>query len=202
MAQRGRAKEVRAAVTDPTLPAKLPKTLRSLVKAKSALADPLKDFVSRYEGGKRAVYGLLLNCSDDDEAVKIATEWARLINRGKGGTVFNVDLHELLDNLDMAPRDFVGVVSRCGYDFGVSAARGIFASRYPQMMDASMRRAMENDATDERAIHFKATGHLPTPQGLRIAIQQNNASEREPEPGEAPAVGRTARRVVRDLPPA
>jgi hypothetical protein len=103
----------------------------------------------------------------------------------------------------MGPREFVGIIGRCAYDFGVEAGKVIFAVHYPAMMEASMKKATQVEGgTREREMHFQATGHVPTAKGIQIGINNVNrqTDDREPEPGEAPQFSRTARRVVRDLP--
>lgn len=193
---RPRRSEALRTVTDsPTV--RLPKALKSLVKARAVMADPLKDFVRRVPGGLKAIHALLQFCSDDPDAKRLSEAWDVVLERTSVLAKFHIT--DVIEYADMSPREFVGVVSRCAWEMNMEAAKGLFAMNYPRIMDASIQRSVENDATDERAIHFKASGHLPQPQGMRIAIQQNNA-DRDPNPGEAPPVAHTARRIVRDLP--
>ncbi len=200
MARTGRTEEVR---TEGVLK-KLPRTLRGLVRARSSVADPLKDFVRRITGGKRTIYAVLLACADDKDAAKLVEAWDQIANKGQGGHQGNVQIADVLEDAEVTTREFVGIVTRCAYDLNIEAAKGIFAMGYPRAMAASMRRAADLDATDERKILHTISGLLPTTKGIQIGIQQNNvpAINHEPEPGEAPSVGRTARRLVRDLPPA
>lgn len=201
MGRRGQASARASAGSSLSVPAKLPKSLNGLVRVRHVLSDPLKEFVARIPGGKKSVIALLRHSTDDEDAAKIVAAFDGLVrtDRSHAG---NVAFAEMLEHADMTAREFVGIVTRCAWELNLEVARGIFAMNYPKMMDASMRRAVENDATDERRMHFQASGHVPTSKGIQIGIQNtNNNPEREPEPGEAPPVGRTARRIVRDLPP-
>lgn len=176
----------------------LPPVLRKIVNVRKALADPLKDFITRIPGGREAVYKVLLQCHDDPQAQQIIDAWDEIL-KDRDAHVGSTNVNDVAERAEISPREFVGVVSRCFWDFGIMSAKGIFAAHYPRMMDASMRRAMQNDATDERAIHFKATGHLPTSKGIQIGIKNTNI-EREAERGEVD-FALNARKVVRDLPP-
>ena len=162
-----------------------------------ASRDPLVNFVARIKGGKRAVFALLERSTHDDDAVKLTEAW-RKVKRMSGTSETGVHLDAVLDLSGFHARDFVSIVTRCAYDFNIEAAKGIFAMHYPALMAASMRRAVQPDATREREIHFASTGHLPTAKAIQI-VQQNISTR---EPGEAPSVASTARRIVRDLPPA
>jgi hypothetical protein len=178
----------------------LPPKLAKMVQVRKALSDPLMDFVTRVPEGRTGCYKVLLHCQGDEEAQKIIDAWDELL-MDRDASVKSTNIHDVCARAEISPLEFVGIVSRSFWASGFIAAKGVYAANYTRMMDASMKRAMQPDATDERAIHFKASGHLPTPKGIQIAMQQNNKVEREPEPGELPPVGRTARGIVRDLPP-
>jgi hypothetical protein len=177
-----------------------------MVRVKTGIADPLKEWVARVVGGKKVLFGLLRQSTHDPQAMAIvdAIEEARLSlgHRLSGLTGSDdIPLDLILDHAHMTPRDLVGIACRCGWDFNQEIGKQIFAMYYPAMMETSMKRALDPDATREREIHFKASGHLPTSKGIQIAVQQNNNADHDPDPGEAPSVGHTSRRVVRDLPP-
>lgn len=188
--------------------AKLSKSLQSSIKIHKMLADPLADFVQRTCGGQEAVLQLLRRSTHDGEAQHLAEVWEHLrCEAGAGGRGGKqpVDLDRLIDAAGLHARDFIGIISRCGWDIGLEMGKVIFAMRYPQMMQASMERATQVDGTDERRMHFQATGHLPTSKGINIAMMQNNRNgddDEAPKPGKAPSFKLTARNVVRDLPPA
>lgn len=182
--------------------AALPKSLRGLVNAERARrhrsTDPLKYFISLIPGGQRSIVALLRVCTHDDDAGKVVEAYDDISKRDKEcGRVIIVDL---LDEIEMSARDFVGLVTRCMYDFNLTIAKAHFSSRYADLMRASMDRAINDpSATREREMHLQAAGHVPTSKGIQIAMQQNNVSS-EPAEGEAPALAHTARRIVRDLP--
>jgi hypothetical protein len=172
------------------------------VRVKTGIADPLQEWIRRVVGGRKVLFGLLRQSTHDPQAVAIveAIEEARTLDP-KHASDNELPLDLILEHANLTPRDLVGIASRCGWEFNLDIGRQIFAMYYPSMMETSMKRALDPDATREREIHFKASGHLPTPQGIQIGIQQNTTVDRDPDPGEAPSVGHTSRRVVRDLPP-
>jgi len=183
--------------------AKLSKGLQSSIKIHKMLADPLADFVQRTCGGQEAVLQLLRRSTHDVEAQDLVRVWEAMRSQNGPGKQ-PVDLDRLIDAAGLHARDFIGIISRCGWDIGLEMGKVIFAMRYPQMMQASMERATQVDGTDERRMHFQATGHLPTSKGINIAMMQNNRNgdDDAPTPGKAPSFKLTARNVVRDLPPA
>ncbi len=182
---------------------RLPKSLRAIVRVKRGLADPVREFVQRTPGGSRVVMALLARATHDEEATKIVVAWSELSSGPHRSRMPDkqFDWDAILERADISARDFIGICTRCAWDINIDMARGIMAMNYPAMMEASMKRAIENDGTREREIHFAATGHTPTPQGIQIGVQQTTNIDHDPDPGEAPSVGHTSRRVVRDLPP-
>jgi hypothetical protein len=146
--------------------------------------------------------GLLEASTHDPAAVRLVAARNELKRTTVGAHDSNISLRDIVDAADMHDRDFVATVHRCMWDFQLERARLKYAQRYADMMEVSLNRAMEPDATREREIHFQASGHLPTAKGIQIGIQQTANFSREPDEGEAPSVSRTVRRIVRDLPPA
>jgi hypothetical protein len=201
---RGRKTTVDA-VTGELVPTgkRVPAPLRALVRATDAKTDPLKWVMKQIPGGTRAVLALL-RLSDDPEAVRVIQAWKRIAS--PNDATRGIPLHEVLEHADLTPRDFVGVVSRVAFDFNVNLGQSIAAMHYPEMMKVSMQRAQEATATDERKIHFQASGYLPTSRGIQIGIRNTNAvavpDDAPPAPGRPASFDRTARQVVRDLPPA
>ena len=182
--------------------ARLPTSLRGLIRANQAKEDPLKWAIKQIPGGTRAVWALL-RLSDDPEAVRIIEAHNRISNDPAGAG--DPAVREVLEQCDMTPRDFVGVVSRVAFDFNVTLGRSIAAMHYPKMMKVSMKRAQDPEATDERKLHLQASGYLPSPRGIRIGIRNTNVvdvpDDAPPVPGRPVSFDRTARQVVRELPP-
>ncbi len=107
------------------------------------------------------------------------------------------------ERAEMSAADLLGLIHAVAYEIGTSAAHAMAACAYPQIMQRSIARALDHDATKEREIHFQHTGFLPSRHGVVVAVNQTNRTviEREPGPGEPPPLERTARRIVRELPP-
>ncbi len=63
-----------------------------------------------------------------------------------------------------------------------------------ESIDETLARLDETDGTPKAVM-------ISSGNWKKYKLEQNNKVEREPEPGEAPPVSRTARRIVRDLPP-
>ena len=210
MARRGRPKSDALAVVakPPKLSreeiVRLPKSLKELVRVKKMMADPLHDFIARTAGGKETVYWLLKRSTHDGIAVKVVEAWDRLIRAAIPALeVKRVDIDQLLEITELDARDFVSCIVRCAWDVNIGLGQAIFALRYPEMMHASMQRATQVSGTEERRMHFQATGHLPQKAGIQIGIKNvNNAAAEDQSPGHAPSFRQTARAVVRDLPPA
>ena len=101
-----------------------------------------------------------------------------------------VVIHDVLEQADMAPRDFIGLISKVAYDFNITLGKTILAVQYPAIMKASVRRALQDEATEERKIHFQASQYLPTGKGIQIGIANNNLTlpdDRPPAPDIAAA---------------
>jgi len=178
----------------------LPASIRGLVRRYAAHGDPLTWTVRQIPGGFRAILRLL-ELSSDPEAAQFVEAYRR--TRQTGPDKGTVSVAEILQEAQMAPRDFVGLVSRVAFDFNIALGRTIAAVNYPKMMKASVKRAQEAEATDERKLHFQATGYLPTSKGIQIGIANNHLAlpdDRPPAPGRPASFDRTARQVVRDLP--
>lgn len=182
----------------PPAVATLPSSLRGLVRRYGAKSDPLQWAVRQIPGGLTAIVRLL-QVSDDPDAKHFVETWRRGDNQYTGTA-----LSEVLERAEMAPRDFVAMVSRVAFDFNIAIGRSIAAFGYPKMMKASMQRAQEPEATDERRLHFQASGYVPTAKGIQIGIKNTNVQSDDvpPSPGRPASFDRTARQIVRDLPPA
>lgn len=173
----------------------VPVSIRALVRRYGTKGDPLAWTVRQIPGGQRMIWRLLALSSDPD-AARVLASHRRLDGKA---------LAEVLEDAEMAPREFIGLVSRVAYDFNIALGQAIVATQYPQMMKASMKRALDPEATDERKIHLQASGYLPVGKGIQIGIANNNLTvpdDRPPAPGRPASFDRTARQVVRDLPPA
>src|SRR5262245_57033795 len=179
----------------------MPVSLRTLVRRYGGLhGDPLAWTLRQIPGGVRAVIRLLEVSTHDPEAQRFSQLYRRVAKRARG----TVALAEVLDHAQLQPRDFVTLVSRCAYDFNIDLSKTIAAVHYPRLMKPSVKRALAAEATDERKLHFQAAGYLPTGKGIQLGIATNHLTspdDRPPVPGHPPSFDRTARQVVRDLPP-
>jgi len=185
--------------------AKLPKTLQGLVRAKRSLKDPLTHFIRRIAGGMETVYWLLKRSTHDPIAVRIVKELDFLKAEPKIQEFRKVDVDRILELTELDARDMVSCIVRCGWDINIELGKAIFAMNYPNMMHASMKRATQTSGTEERKMHFQASGHLPVSKGVQIGIKNINtaaASEEDRSPGHVPSFRQTARSVVRELPAA
>lgn len=173
------------------------------------MLDPLSVCLRQFPSGKSGVFAILARSTHDQDAPRIVEAWIAICKKqereriGEGNVpISRVNLDELLERLGMHARDLVGIINRCAYDFAIEENRAVFMTRYPKMMVASMNRAMEPTATEERRMHFQATGWLPTAKGASVNVNMNQQTVVErSEAGQAPSVSQTARRVVRALPP-
>ena len=202
---RGAAKGSAAGLTPstalvPQTKGKLSKPLRRLVAVRKVLADPIRNVLIRIPGGSSRVLETLAASTEDDEAQTVARIWRTMMRAHDFKQARHVDFYALCERAAISPRELIGIVCRCLFDFGEITERVLKAAILPQTMEASLLRSLEPDATAEREMHFKASGYLPTSKGIQIGINNVNR-ERDAEPGEAPAVSRTARRIIRDLPP-
>jgi hypothetical protein len=178
----------------------MPVSIRGLVRAYGGIqGDPLAWTVRQIPGGMRAVLRLLQLSTTDPEAQHFVAVHRRLSHEVGG----DVAIAEVLQEAQMQARDFVGMVSRCAFDFNIAMGKTIAAMHYPKLMKASVKRALEAEATDERKMHFQATGYLPTAKGIQVGIVNHATAlpdDRPPEPGRPASFDRTARQVVRTLP--
>ena len=174
----------------------LPKTLRALIGRKHAQKSPITLTISKIPGGQTAVFRLL-SLSDEPDAQKIVAVW----RKNGPDSHKRLSLDELLEQADLSPRDFVGLVSRVSFDFNIDLGNTIAATAYPSMMQASVVKALDVDeGTEERRMHFQHTGFVPVSKGIQIGINNRNGSD-APQPGAATPHGALVRRIVRDLPP-
>ena len=175
----------------------LPKGLKRPGKL-SARKSPLGYTIAQYPGGRRAVFQLLA-LSDDEEAEKIVAVWNGLTSSEQ----HDLTLEILIERAEMRARDFIGLISRVAWDFNIDVGNALAGFAYPKIMKASIDRAMKPHGTEDRRIHLEKAGFAASKKPF-ISVSQTNQTlvEREPEPGEAPRMAHTARRIVRDLPPA
>jgi hypothetical protein len=179
----------------------LPTSIRGLVKTARAQGDPLTWTVRQIPGGFKALLRLLELSPHDPEAQRVCEAYRR-VKAASGNQ--HVTISEVVEDAAIAPRDFIGLISKIAYDFNVTLGKTILAVQYPAIMKASVRRALQDEATEERKIHFQASQYLPTGKGIQIGIANNTLSlpdDRPPAPGKPASFDRTARQIVRDLPP-
>lgn len=180
------------------LPVDLPRSLRGLVIRHSALRSPLAYTINGIPGGQKAVFALL-KLSDDPEAQAAVQA---MEHPWKRGNTHGFSLEEALEKAGIAPRTFIGIVSRVAFDFKIDLGNLIASFNYPDLMRASVEKAKDvNTGTEERRMHFQHSGFIPTGKGIQILNVNREGDERESvSPGEPRPFGRTARSVVRDLP--
>lgn len=183
----------------PQANAVLPLALRHKGRAYLAARSPLGYLISRIPGGRRAVFHLL-TLADDDDAKALTKAYTEIVPTNRD----SMSIEEIIERAGVSPRDFIGVVSKVAYDFNLEVGNTLAAFAYPKIMQASIDRAVDPRGGRERRIHLEKTGFAVTKGAPFIQVnnqnQQNN-DDREPEPGEAPRMSHTARRIVRDLPP-
>lgn len=162
-----------------------------------ASKSPLSTVIARaFPGGQRTVFAMLKMTG---EAPELLEAWERAKNRPEEGS----SLEYLLEKANMTAGDFIGLAAKVAYELNVKLGNAIGAFHYPEMMKASVKRAKDlQHGTKDFAIHAQHTGYLPTSRGISIAMQQNNVGrEEQDEPGRAPSFAKSARMVVRELPP-
>lgn len=181
-------------------PAKLPKTLQALVRGVSAKDSPVQTAIKGIPGGRKAVLQLLrVAAKDDEDAGRIIEAYDRLRASGKPGRL----LEDVLDDVDISPRDFIGLVAKLAFDLNLALGDTIAAFNYPKIMAMSAAVAQTAEGVDDRRMHLQHTGFVPTSKGIQIGISNKNGpdEDRPPSPGRPQSFDRTARTVVRELKP-
>jgi hypothetical protein len=143
----------------------------------------------------------MLALSVDPNAVRVVKMWEKMQNV-KGSETWM--LEDIVREAGLSPKAFIGLVASEAYQMNVDLGHLIANFSYPKIMQASVARAQDPDATAERRMHFEASRYVPTKAGIQIGIRNvNNPSPEEEEaiPGQRSSFDRTARRVVRELPP-
>jgi len=180
--------------------APLPPALEARTTSLRRARSPLSYVVSKIPGGRKAVLRLLELATDDEDAQRIASAFHDRAHQASVGS-----LEDIADRAGISPRDFIGVIARVAYDVNIELGNVIFAVGYPKVMKASIDKAVQPDGVRDREMHLTHSKFLPSKGPLISLHNQNNQQtnvDRDPEPGEAPPFERTARRVIRNLPPA
>ena len=168
---------------------------------RSLLVSPLNCLLSRFDGGRVGAMAIL-RLSSDDETKRVVQEWDRIPPSEQA----RMKMEVFVERLGLTPGDLVGMIHKTAYDTHVDAGHAMAAQAYPKIMEASIKRAAKVDkGTDERRMHFQATGFVPSVHGTSINVGiknvQGGAKDDEPvSPGRLPSFRQVSRTVVRELP--
>lgn len=194
------------AITAKEKPVKLPKTLRALIRKRDRRMSYVSYCVSRVPGGREAAFEVLRMFPSEPDAVALVTAHDELDCGNRRSGSHRASLEEVLERAGVEAEDFLALLTRLFVRMGVATATMTAAATYPDIMEASVIRALDVEkGTEERKIHFANSGFLPQSKGIQIGIKNSNGGADPDEPigpGHANPFDRTARSVVRSLPPA
>lgn len=89
-----------------------------------------------------------------------------------------VVIDDLCREAEVSPAEAFGWFAEGSFQMGLNMARVIAGVQMPALMVASMKKAQDiNEGTEERRMHFQASGYLPMPRS-GIAIQTNITSQK------------------------
>jgi hypothetical protein len=85
-----------------------------------------------------------------------------------------VRLESLLEQVGMAPEDFLAELVRAGHRCGVAQAAIVQGLGLPLVVEATVNKALKGDGHREKRLIYQSSGMLPSPRNSFTAIRGQN----------------------------
>ena len=99
--------------------------------------------------------------SDDPQVLSLVTRWDTLSHYDQR----RMSIEELCEAVGLAPGKLLGKVVEAAFEFNSDVSNLIAAVMHPDVVQASINRALQPKGVEDRRIQFLHSGWLPTTRG-------------------------------------